>query len=150
VNFFIWGGGKPNHTPGHMSWLQTWLCPAPERRAKTTPNELAAMCSVPHVKHPFCDGGLTVDADGYNSLYVKTNDRIATWTAGGDDWFAVPKCKADEALSERFSVCVKKPSKDFVSCEVEKKRGGCPDGSDPNPWVTEHCARTCGVWGRPA
>jgi hypothetical protein len=133
-----------------MSWLQAWVCPAPERRVKATPNELAAMCNVPNVQHPFCDGGLLVDADEYGALYGKTNDHIATWTAGGDDWFAVPKCNADEMLSQRFSVCVKKPSKDFVSCEVEKKNGKCPGGSDPDPWVTEHCARTCAGWGRPA
>ena len=53
-------------------------------------------------------------------------------------------CEAGEFFSEK-GMCVPKPWSDFTSCEVEKGQGACPDGNDPNPWVGEHCATTCGV-----
>ena len=52
-------------------------------------------------------------------------------------------CSDEEFLSEKTSSCVKKPWYDFESCEVEKNQGACANGADPNPWVAEHCMKTC-------
>lgn len=54
-------------------------------------------------------------------------------------------CESHQFLSEK-GFCVKKPWDDFESCEIEKKQGACPQGNDPNPFVGEHCAVTCGVY----
>ena len=56
-------------------------------------------------------------------------------------------CATHEFLSEK-GVCVTKPWRDFNSCEEEKRQGACPGGNDPNSWVAEHCANTCGVYVR--
>ena len=56
-------------------------------------------------------------------------------------------CTSDQFLSEQ-GMCVTKPWSDFTSCVIEKNQGACPDGNDPNPWVGEHCAVTCGVYVR--
>ena len=56
-------------------------------------------------------------------------------------------CAPTETFSEKGR-CVTKPWPDFSSCLEEKKQGACPGGSDPNSWVSEHCARTCGVFVR--
>ena len=56
-------------------------------------------------------------------------------------------CESHEFLSEK-GMCVTKPWSDFNSCEEEKRQGACPDGNDPNSWVAEHCANTCGVYVR--
>ena len=51
-------------------------------------------------------------------------------------------CAATETYSETGR-CVDKPWSDFRSCAEEKRQGACPNGNDPNPWVGEHCLRTC-------
>ena len=51
-------------------------------------------------------------------------------------------CDDSEFLSEK-GFCVKKPWSDFENCQIEKNQGACLHGSDPNPWVAEHCAKTC-------
>lgn len=56
-------------------------------------------------------------------------------------------CPSGEFMSEK-GMCVRKPWSDFESCEIEKNQGACPGGRDPNPWVSEHCAVTCGVYTR--
>lgn len=56
-------------------------------------------------------------------------------------------CEEHECLSEK-GFCVSKPWSDFNSCEMEKAQGACPGSHDPNPWVGEHCAKTCGVYTR--
>tara|TARA_B100000945_G_scaffold321454_1_gene336123 strand:+ start:806 stop:1195 length:390 start_codon:yes stop_codon:yes gene_type:complete len=56
-------------------------------------------------------------------------------------------CASNEFFSEK-GMCVTKPWSDFNSCEEEKLQGACPNGNDPNPWVGEHCAQTCGVYVR--
>ena len=56
-------------------------------------------------------------------------------------------CATHEFLSEK-GMCVRKPWSDFNSCDEEKRQGACPDGNDPNGWVAEHCANTCGVFVR--
>lgn len=54
-------------------------------------------------------------------------------------------CTSQQFMSEK-GMCVTKPWSDFNSCEEEKQQGACPNGHDPNPWVGEHCAHTCGVF----
>lgn len=54
-------------------------------------------------------------------------------------------CTDSEFYSEK-GFCVQKPWSDIVSCEIEKQQGACPTGTDPNSWVTEHCAITCNVY----
>lgn len=56
-------------------------------------------------------------------------------------------CASHETMSEK-GMCVTKPWSDFRSCEEEKRQGACPGSNDPNPWVGEHCATTCGVFVR--
>ena len=56
-------------------------------------------------------------------------------------------CEETETFSEK-GFCVTKPWSDFVSCEIEKNQGACPEGADPNNWVAEHCARTCNAYIR--
>ena len=51
-------------------------------------------------------------------------------------------CKSTEFFSEK-GLCVTKPWSDFISCEVEKNQGACPQGADPNPFIGEHCSVTC-------
>lgn len=58
-----------------------------------------------------------------------------------------PSCRRNEFLSEK-GMCVPKPWSDFQSCEIEKNQGACSDGTDPNRWVSEHCAETCGTFVR--
>ena len=59
----------------------------------------------------------------------------------------VPTCASHEFLSER-GLCVRIPWSDFDTCEEEKRQAACPGGNDPNDWVAEHCANTCGVFVR--
>lgn len=56
-------------------------------------------------------------------------------------------CESHQTFSEK-GFCVNKPWSDFENCEIEKNQGACPGGNDPNPWVGEHCAKTCGVFVR--
>lgn len=52
-------------------------------------------------------------------------------------------CPPSRPFFSETQVCVPKPWSDFAGCAVEKAQGACPGGSDPNPWVGEHCAITC-------
>ena len=63
---------------------------------------------------------------------------------GRCDSVSTVKCAPIEFFSEK-GFCIAKPWSDFTSCEEEKTQGACPNGNDPNPWVSEHCATTCGV-----
>lgn len=51
-------------------------------------------------------------------------------------------CADGEFLSE-LGMCVPKPWSDFTSCAEEKLQGACKSGTDPNPWVGQHCQVTC-------
>ncbi len=54
-------------------------------------------------------------------------------------------CAEDQVRDEASGECIPKPWSDFHSCEEEQRQGACPGGSDPNPWVGEHCSVTCGA-----
>ncbi len=57
----------------------------------------------------------------------------------------VVSCSSEMFLSEKTGRCVTKPWSDFLSCDEEKRQGACANGADPNPWVAEHCSRTCSI-----
>ena len=95
---------------------------------------------------PVCGNGTT-----YNNLCLAQAagfyGNCAANVKNGECVNARISCESHQFLSEK-GFCVTKPWSDFESCEVEKNQGACPNGNDPNPFVGEHCALTCGVYTR--
>lgn len=96
---------------------------------------------------PVCAEGVTyenrcrAESAGYHS-------QCSTYITSGACVEQKTTCLSDEFMSESLDKCVKKPWADFESCDIEKAQGACANGNDPNPWVVQHCAKTCGHFVR--
>lgn len=58
-------------------------------------------------------------------------------------------CPSGQMRNETTGICVPVPWEDFKSCDVEKQKGACWDGNDPNPEVDTICAMTCNIKAKP-
>ena len=68
---------------------------------------------------------------------------LAAVVAQGEDQTLERMSRCTDGVFTESGACVSKPWPDFVSCAEEERQGACPQGTDPNAWVAEHCRRTC-------